>query len=128
MALTLAYWGVTALQLWAVMVACGIEGNPGHAALVVAVVGLSLQLPGGPAQMGSFQLGMVWGVSLMGSLPGVDAGRDSFAALMYLLSLGGATALAVVGWAMLRSARRGAGGSPPGGGVVAEGLQGLRTP
>ena len=127
-ALTLAYWGVTALQLWAVMVACGIEGHLGHAALVVAVVGLSLQLPGGPAQMGSFQLGMVWGVSLMGTLPGVDAGRDSFAALMYLLSLGGATALAVVGWAMLRSARRGGGGPSASTGAGADGLQDPQIP
>lgn len=99
------YWAVTVVQLWMVMRGCGIEGDLGHAVLVVAVVGLSLQLPSGPAQVGSFQLGMAWAVSLLVGVPGASTGQDTFAALMYALSLGGAAVMAAVGAILLRTAR-----------------------
>lgn len=99
------YWLLTALQMWMTMRACGIEAELMHAVLVVAVVGLSLQLPAGPAQLGSFQLGMAGSVALLGAVPGVAAGGASFAAIMYLLSLFGAVAMALVGAGLLRPAR-----------------------
>ncbi len=99
------YWLLTALQMWMTMRACGIEAEFMHAVLVVAVVGLSLQLPAGPAQLGSFQLGMAGSVALLGAVSGVAAGGASFAAIMYLLSLLGAVAMALVGAGLLRPAR-----------------------
>ena len=103
--MTVIYWIVTAVQMWMTMRACGIEAELLHAVLVVAVVGLSLQLPAGPAQLGSFQLGMAGSVALLKFVPGVATGGASFAAIMYLLSLVGAVAMALVGGWLLRPAR-----------------------
>ncbi|MGB1698368.1 MAG: hypothetical protein ACPHRO_00345, partial [Nannocystaceae bacterium] len=103
--MTAGYWYLTAAQMWMTMRACGIEADLVHAVLVVAVVGLSLQLPAGPAQLGSFQLGMAGYVALLGSVTGIASGGASFAAIMYLLSLVGALVMAALGGWLLRPAR-----------------------
>jgi hypothetical protein len=90
-----------------VLLGCGLELGFADAAAVVAIVGLAIQLPGGPAQAGSFQLGMA---AALGLLTGSEqaAAASSFAALMYLLSLGGAWVLALPGVWLLARARRSA--------------------
>lgn len=102
---SLIYWMLTVCQLWLVLLACGLGLGFAGAAAVVAIVGLAIQLPGGPAQAGSFQLGMA---AALGLLVGVGHGpaTSSFAALMYLLSLGGAWLLALPGAWLLARARR----------------------
>jgi uncharacterized membrane protein YbhN (UPF0104 family) len=104
---SLAYWCLTICQLWLVLLACGLELGFADAAAVVAIVGLTIQLPGGPAQAGSFQLGMAAALGLLTAPTEHDA-ASSFAALMYLLQLGGACALALPGAWLLARARPGA--------------------
>jgi len=106
---SLIYWSLTVCQLWLVLLACGLELGFSDAAAVVAIVGLAIQLPGGPAQAGSFQLGMAAALGLL-TAPEHGAAASSFAALMYLLSLGGAWMLALPGTWLLARARR---ASPP---------------
>jgi uncharacterized membrane protein YbhN (UPF0104 family) len=103
---SLLYWSITVAQLWLVLRACGLELGPAEAAAIVAIVGLGIQLPGGPAQAGSFQFGMA---VALGMLTAADqsAAASSFAALMYLLQLFGAIALAVPGLVLLARARVG---------------------
>jgi hypothetical protein len=98
----LAYWALTVAQLWLVLQACGVSLPVADAAAIVAIVGLSIQLPAGPAQAGSFQVGAALALGLF-SVPA--AAGSSFAALMYLLSVGGAGLLALPGLALLVGAR-----------------------
>lgn len=117
---SLLYWGLTVCQLWLVLLGCGLELGFADAAAVVSIVGLAIQLPGGPAQAGNFQIGMVAALGLLTG-PADHAAASSFAALMYLLQLGGACALALPGMWLLARARADAGdppddarGDPPG--------------
>ncbi|KIG13594.1 putative dolichol-P-glucose synthetase [Enhygromyxa salina] len=102
---SLVYWSLTICQLWLVLLACGLELGFADAAAIVAIVGLAIQLPGGPAQAGSFQFGMAAALGLL-TAPTQQAAASSFAALMYLLQLGGACALALPGAWLLARARR----------------------
>ena len=105
-AASILYWGLTVLQLWLVLRACGLGLGPAEAAAIVALIGLSIQLPGGPAQTGSFHLGAALALQLF--LPGAAlAGPGaSFGLVMYLLGLLGAALVALLGLALLARDRR----------------------
>lgn len=103
---SLLYWALTVVQLWLVLHACGLDLGLPEAAAVVALVGLSIQLPGGPAQVGSFQFGAALALQLFlpaGALLGPGA---SFGACMYLLGLLGAAVLVLPGLALVARDRR----------------------
>lgn len=105
LAWTLIYWALTTAQLWLVLGACGLALDLAEAAAIVAAIGLSIQLPGGPAQAGSFQVGAAAGLSLFVD-PATLAGPGStFSAVMYLLGLVGALVLALPGLLLLRGHR-----------------------
>lgn len=97
LAWSICYWAITTLQLWLVMAACGIEVGAAEAAAIVAIVGLSIQLPGGPAQAGTFQLGAGLALGLYLDDAALAGPGSSFAAIMYVLQLAGAGAMALVG-------------------------------
>jgi uncharacterized membrane protein YbhN (UPF0104 family) len=101
---SLIYWTMTICQLWLVMRACGLVLGFADAAAVVAIVGLAIQLPAGPAQAGSFQFGMAAALGLLTSASEHDA-ASSFAALMYLLQLAGACVMALPGARLLARTR-----------------------
>ncbi|MFV8750718.1 lysylphosphatidylglycerol synthase transmembrane domain-containing protein [Nannocystaceae bacterium ST9] len=101
---SLLYWSVTVGQLWLVLHACGLPLGPAEAAAIVAIVGLGIQLPGGPAQAGSFQFGMAVALGMLTTADQTSA-ASSFAALMYLLQLFGTLALALPGLLLLARAR-----------------------
>jgi hypothetical protein len=105
LAWTVVYWGITVGQLWLVLEACGLDFGLAEAAAIVAIVGLTIQLPGGPAQAGIFQIGMIAALRLFSSSGAIDDAGSSFAALMYLLQLGGGGVLALLGLLMLARAR-----------------------
>lgn len=101
------YWTLTVLQLGLVLHACGLPLGPAEAAAIVGIVGLSIQLPGGPAQVGSYQVGSVLALGLF--IPAADlAGPgSSFVAVSFLLGLVGAAILAMPGaWLLARADRR----------------------
>lgn len=108
---SLVYWSLTVGQLWLVLHACGLGLGLAEAAAIVGVVGLSIQLPGGPAQVGSYQVGSVTALALLVSAADLRGPGSSFTAVSYLLGLLGAGALAVPGAALL--ARAAARGRPP---------------
>jgi len=113
---SLVYWSLTVGQLWLVLHACGLGLGLAEAAAIVGVVGLSIQLPGGPAQVGSYQVGSVTALALLVSAADLRGPGSSFTAVSYLLGLLGAAALALPGAALLaRAAARGpdAPRSPP---------------
>lgn len=117
---SLVYWAITVVQLWLVLHACGLGLGLAEAAAIVAVVGLSIQLPGGPAQVGSFQFGAALALELFVDLEVMRGPGASFGAVMYLLGLAGAGALALPGLALLaRDRRRRAQDDPSGDGPPA---------
>lgn len=104
---SLVYWALTVGQLWLVLHACGLTLGLAAAAAIVGIVGLSIQLPGGPAQVGSFQVGSVTALTLLVPEADLQGPGSSFVAVSYLLGLFGAAALAVPGaWLLARLARR----------------------
>ena len=98
---SLLYWAITATQLWLVLEACGIHLGAAAAAAIVAIVGLSIQLPGGPAQTGTFQVGAGWSLGLYLDDAALQSVGSTFALLMYILQFVGAGAMALPGLALL---------------------------
>jgi len=98
---SLVYWAITAAQLWLVLEACGIHLSPAAAATTVAIVGLSIQLPGGPAQAGTFQVGAGAAMTLYLEPGALQSHGSTFAAVMYVLQFVGAGVLALPGLALL---------------------------
>lgn len=99
---SVAYWALTTFQLWLVLRACGIELGAAAAAAVVAIVGLSIQLPGGPAQAGTFQVGAGLALSLFLSGPQLAGPGSTFGVVMYALPLLGSALAALPGLWLLR--------------------------
>jgi hypothetical protein len=100
------YWTLTVLQLWLVLHACGLPLGPAEAAAIVGIVGLSIQLPGGPAQVGSYQVGSVLALGLFVPANDLAGPGSSFVAVSFLLGLVGAAVLALPGaWLLARAAR-----------------------
>jgi len=111
---SLVYWALTVGQLWLVLHACGLTLGLAEAAAIVGIVGLSIQLPGGPAQVGSFQVGSVTALALLVPEADLQGPGSSFVAISYLLGLLGAAALAVPGaWLLARTGRARPGGEAP---------------
>lgn len=99
---SLLYWAITTTQLWLVLRGCGVHLGPAAATAVVAIVGLSIQLPGGPAQAGTFQIGASVALGLFLTDAELLGPGSSFAAVMYVLQLVGAALLALPGLWLLR--------------------------
>lgn len=106
LAASLLYWALTVLQLWLVLHACGLALGPAEAAAIVALVGLSIQLPGGPAQAGSFHLGAALALQLFVERSALSGPGASFGLVMYLLGLLGAALVALLGLGLLARDRR----------------------
>jgi uncharacterized membrane protein YbhN (UPF0104 family) len=61
---TLAYWAANALGMWVLARGCGLELGLAEAVAVLAVLNLTLLVPGPPAHVGTFQLGVLTGLAL----------------------------------------------------------------
>ncbi len=101
LAWSIVYWAITATQLWLVLEACGIHLNGAAAAAIIAIVGLSIQLPGGPAQFGTFQVGTGLALPLYLDAAALHSAGSTFSAVMYALQLVGAGLMALPGLALL---------------------------
>lgn len=106
LAWSLVYWVMTVVQLWLVLHACGLDLGLAAASAIVAIVGLSIQLPLGPAQAGQFQIGMAAAFAVFLTDAQAHGPGSTFAALMYVLQVGGAAVLAVPGALLLQRGRR----------------------
>ncbi|RMG93545.1 MAG: UPF0104 family protein [Deltaproteobacteria bacterium] len=101
---TVGYWGLAVLYPWLLAHAAGLDLSPGAAALVVAAIGLAIQLPGGPAQVGSFHFGAALALSAVGDAASGDAALD-FVTWLYALQVVGTALLSLVGLGVLASGR-----------------------
>ncbi|MEX1366149.1 MAG: lysylphosphatidylglycerol synthase transmembrane domain-containing protein [Nannocystaceae bacterium] len=101
---SLVYWAITTFQLWLVLRACDIELGAAASAAVVAIVGLSIQLPGGPAQAGTFQVGTGLALGLFLGEAQLQGPGSTFGVVMYGLPLLGSALAALPGLWLLRRA------------------------
>lgn len=102
---SIAYWAITTFQLWLVLRACGIDLGAAASAAVVAIVGLSIQLPGGPAQAGTFQVGTGLALRLFLDEAQLQGPGSTFGVVMYALPLVGSALAALPGLWLLRRHR-----------------------
>lgn len=115
---SVGYWAVTVLQLWAVARASGLPLSAAAATATVAIIGLSIQLPGGPAQTGTFQVGAAAALSLFVDLARVGDPAHAFVATMFALPLLGAVVMAIPGAWLLARVRRATAAAAPADGVL----------
>ncbi|MFV8756155.1 lysylphosphatidylglycerol synthase transmembrane domain-containing protein [Nannocystaceae bacterium ST9] len=87
---TAAYWGMNAAGTWLLARGCGLALGFPEALAIMAVLGLSLLVPGGPGQFGIFHYGMALGLSMFVSPEQVRTHGSVFIFWMFVtqLSLG----------------------------------------
>lgn len=86
-ACTLIYWAFNALGMWVFAQAVGLDLSCLEICAVMAVINLTLLIPGPPAQLGTFHAGVLFGLSMF-LLPGevAEAGAR-YAFYLYVLQL-----------------------------------------
>lgn len=85
---TLAYWAANVFGMAVLARACGLDLGPLEILAVLAVLNLTLLVPGPPAQVGTFQLGVAAGLGIF-LAPDIVRDRGStFAFFLYTCQLG----------------------------------------
>jgi len=93
---TLAYWAANALGTWLLAVGAGIDLSFAAALAVMSVLGISLLLPGGPAQFGVFHYGLIIGLSMFVDDEVLRARGSVFIFWMFVTQLGVGVALGLI--------------------------------
>lgn len=86
--LTACYWGSNIVGMWYLAVGCGLDLTLGQSLMVLAVMNVALLLPGGPAQFGIFQTGLVLGLALFLPSDVIEARGSVFAFYLYTCQIG----------------------------------------
>lgn len=93
-ATSLVYWFVNAGGTWLLAYGCGLPLSFGEALAVLAIMNLTLMIPGGPAQFGVFQTGVAFGLGLWLDLDTLREQGSVFTFYLYVVQLG---SIALVG-------------------------------
>ncbi len=93
---TVAYWASNAVGTWLLARGCGIEVSFAAAVAMMSVLGISLLIPGGPAQFGIFHYGMILGLSMFVSEAVVLEQGSVFIFWMYVTQLSMGVLLGVI--------------------------------
>lgn len=93
-ATSLVYWLVNAGGTWLLATGCGLPLSFGQALAVLAIMNLTLMIPGGPAQFGVFQTGVAFGLGLWLDLDTLRDQGSVFTFYLYVVQLG---SIALVG-------------------------------
>ena len=99
---TAAYWGANAFGTWLLARGCGLELGFPEALAIMAVLGLSLLVPGGPGQFGIFHYGMALGLSMFVSEDLVRSRGSVFIFWMFVTQLSLGVVLGVIAQRRLR--------------------------
>lgn len=119
-ALSLVYWAITVVQCWLLLVAFGLPLGLAEAATLIAAIGLSIQLPGGPAQAGSFQVGAAVGLGLYLDAAALAGPGSQVTATLYFVGIVGALVMAAPGAYLLARPSEARDPPPPAKGPVGE--------
>lgn len=81
------YWSANAAGMWVLAQGCGLDLSPAEAIATLAVMNLALLIPGGPAQLGVFQTGVVAGLRMFLPATAVLAAGSTFTFYLYVCQL-----------------------------------------
>ena len=98
---TFAYWAVNALGTWILAIGSGLDISFAAALAIMSVLGISLLLPGGPAQFGIFHYGLLLGLSMFVSEEVLHARGSVFIFWMFVTQLGVGLVLGLIAQRML---------------------------
>lgn len=93
---TLVYWAANALGMAVLARGCGLDLAPAEAVAVLAVLNLTLLVPGPPAHVGTFQLGVLTGLGLFLPQAAVQDRGVVYAFYLYVCQVGMIAALGIV--------------------------------
>ncbi len=99
---TAAYWAMNAVGTWLLARGCGLELGFPEALAIMAVLGLSLLVPGGPGQFGIFHYGMALGLGMFVSEDLVRSHGSVFIFWMFVTQLSLGVLLGVIAQRSLR--------------------------
>jgi uncharacterized membrane protein YbhN (UPF0104 family) len=102
LAVTLVYWAFNALGMWLLARGCGLDLGLAETAAVLAVLNLTLLIPGPPAHVGTFQLGVITGLALFVPPELLAARGPVYAFYLYVCQLGMIVALGLPATLRLR--------------------------
>ncbi|MCA9692246.1 MAG: flippase-like domain-containing protein [Myxococcales bacterium] len=97
-----AYWALNALGMWVLARGCGIPLSPWETVAVMAMINLALLIPGPPAQLGTFHLGVLTGLSFYHAHALVDGPGVVYAFYLYACQMATITALGLASHLRLR--------------------------
>ena len=102
MVATLAYWAINALGTWLLAVGCGIEIGFPEALAILAVLNLSLLIPGGPGMFGVFHYGLILGLSMFVDAATVESRGSLFIFWLYVTQMSMGVLLGAIAQRMLK--------------------------
>ncbi len=85
---TLAYWAANAVGMWVLARGCGLDLGLAESVAVLAVLNLTLLVPGPPAHVGTFQLGVLTGLTLFLAPASVETRGVTYAFYLYVCQVG----------------------------------------
>ncbi|WP_181197353.1 lysylphosphatidylglycerol synthase transmembrane domain-containing protein [Enhygromyxa salina] len=98
---TVAYWASNAVGTWLLARGCGLDISFPAALAMMSVLGISLLIPGGPAQFGIFHYGMILGLSMFVSEAVVHDQGSVFIFWMFVTQLSMGLVLGIIAQRML---------------------------
>ena len=102
LAATMVYWAANVLGCWVLAHGCGLPLSVVEMAGIVAIINIVLLVPAGPAQVGSFQAGVVLGLSLFVTDDVLRREGSTFVFILYAAQASATVALGL--WAQRRLA------------------------
>jgi uncharacterized protein (TIRG00374 family) len=99
---TIAYWASNALGTWLLAYGCGLELGFPEALALMAVLNISLLIPGGPGQFGVFHYGLLLGLSMFVDASTVETRGSVFIFWMFVAQLSIGVLLGVIAQRSLR--------------------------
>lgn len=93
---TLAYWAANALGMYVLARGCGLDLGLAESVAVLAILNLTLLVPGPPAHVGTFQLGVLTGLELFLAPHAVHDRGVVYAFYLYVCQVGMIAILGII--------------------------------
>ena len=94
------YWAINALGMWMLARGCGLDLDLVESAAVMTIINLALLVPGAPGHLGTFQLGVLGGLTLF--VPPAEVAEAGLRYAFYLYTAQIGVCVALGAWAGAR--------------------------
>jgi uncharacterized protein (TIRG00374 family) len=100
---SVVYWGLNAVGMWVLGMACGLPMTFGQAVAVMGVLALGILVPAGPGLFGAFQTATLGGLAMYFPLAMVWSEGAAYIFLLYVIQFVWHVAAAGIAWYLDRS-------------------------